>query len=88
MTQDKRLQIDGHFRLQNTDSDMKYTYDQRGNDVIINIYGANDRPVENFKKDCNAVGVYKATTKQFEGQKWVTIKHQGSQIYKARIDFK
>jgi hypothetical protein len=87
LTQSNRLNIDGYFPLNHTEAEMRYKYSERGNRIVINIYGAKDRPVESFLRECNAVGVYKGTTKAYEGMKWVTVKHQGDQVYKTRIDF-
>lgn len=88
VTHNNELEFKGHFPVENTKADMKYTYEKRGDRITLNVFSENDRPVEQFERDCNAVGVYEASTASHDGPHWVTLKHEGEQVYKTRINFR
>ncbi|MFO7793461.1 MAG: hypothetical protein R6V35_00600 [Candidatus Nanohaloarchaea archaeon] len=86
--QNNHLQVEGFFPVQNTQADMKYTYEERNDRIILNVYAEDEFEPQDFEHTCYAVGVYDAETVPVDGQKWVTVKHQGEQVYKSRIDFR
>ena len=86
-SQNNQLHMEGHFPVQNTQADMKYTYEHKNDRIVLNVYAENDFEPEDFEHTCYAVGVYEASTVPLDGQKWVTVKHQGEEVYKSRINF-
>lgn len=87
-TNNNQLEFEGHFPVQNTQADMKYTYKHKNDRIVLNVYAENDSEPEDFEHTCYAVGVYEASTVPIDGQKWVTVKHQGQEVYKSRINFR
>ncbi len=88
VTNNNELEFEGYFPVQTTQADMKYTYEHRNDRIVLNILAENEYEPEDFENTCYAVGVYEASTTPIEGQKLVTVKHQGEQVYKSRINFR
>jgi len=67
---------------------MRYTCSESNGQVVLNVFATGDSEPQEFENTCDAVGVYEASTDSYEGQKWVTVKHQGERVEKFRVDFR
>ena len=88
VTNNNELQFSGYFPVQNTQADMKYTFSESNDNIVLNVFAEGDSEPQDFENTCYAVGVYEASTDSYEGQKWVTVKHQGERVEKFRVDFR
>lgn len=77
----------GHFPVQNTEADMRYNFDRSGDRITLNVRAINDEEPSDFKEDCYATGVYKASTVKYDGRYTLVTKHNGEQVDKRIVDF-
>lgn len=86
--ENNQLNFEGYFPVQNTQADMKYTYEDNNDRIVLNVYAENEVEPQDFENTCYAIGVYDATSIPVNGQKWVTVQHQGEEVYKSRINIR
>ena len=85
--EDNSILYSGHFPVQNTEADMRYNFDRSGDRITLNVRAINDEEPSDFKEDCYATGVYKASTVEYDGRYTLVTKHNGEQVDKRIVDF-
>ena len=85
--EDNSILYSGHFPVQNTEADMRYNFDRSGDRITLNVRAINDEEPSDFREDCYATGVYKASTVEYDGRYTLVTRHNGEQVDKRIVDF-
>lgn len=85
-----RLSFEGHFPVNNTESDLSYRYRRSGDTIRLNIVADEDENVpESFYNNCLATVVYDAQTSSIpEGRYDVILVHDGEEVEHQVIGIK
>lgn len=86
--EDNSILYSGHFPVQNTEADMRYDFDRSGDRITLNVRSINDEEPLDFKEDCYATGVYKASTVEYDGRYTLVTRHNGEQVDKRIVNFR
>lgn len=86
--QDSRLEFEGMFPINSTESDLKYNYRVSGGEIILDVYAENLPKPDSYVNDCLGMAIYKAQTDRIpDGRYRLEIQHEGERIEEKVIRF-
>ncbi|MFB6180621.1 MAG: hypothetical protein ABEJ93_01970 [Candidatus Nanohalobium sp.] len=84
-----RFTFEGGFLVNSTESDLSYSYSQKGDRIILNVEAEEKDRSETFVDTCLGYVKYKASTDKIsEGTYTVEIRHQGEKAEKKIVEIR
>lgn len=75
---DRKLEFEGNFPVENTDAKLGYDYSRSGGDIVLNVKSKDMEQPESFVDGCLGSTIYEARTGELQpGRYDVRLKHEG-----------
>lgn len=86
LTPQNTLSFEGQFPVENTNSELDYSYSSSGERIVLNVKSDKMERPESFVDACLGVAIYDMETPQLgEGSYEVTVRHNGEKVERQRL---
>ncbi|MFB6175506.1 MAG: hypothetical protein ABEJ87_06080 [Candidatus Nanohalobium sp.] len=85
----KRLTFEGQFPINNTESDLSYTYKVSDGEILLNVKAEDGKQPTDYVNQCLGLAEYRAHTDVIPGGRYIVeVQHNGKKVKEKVISFR